>query len=465
MIGIQYVTWFGLEGVGSGCQGSGWRDKPFNLEGVQSLAFGASPNGFCYSSWDPNTALVHAGLLDELNVDFLILDDTNLSKAMLAKDNPIHQCNLKVLEGLRGYRKRRIRAVMMQSITNWNAAQEEIFTFNEYVQSHIDSIARQHLAFPDDFLRVNGKPVLLFYISQGSNVHLNDGSPAFHGAGNIAPMAADFDCVVNVAGKPSLRDFFTVRYAVVADSVFDYRPYSTELWPFQCNYGRAMFTEAAYASLYAGRLQGGRSIQLFNSLVDEGRDKSFLIIRVWNEFSSTDEHGGYAYTIEPNTQLHKVDSTPGNADPWYYFNKIKTRLSRKVLINRESGRVLDVELPNVRNNGATIQQWGQTGGKNQQWVTIAQSFTNIQSEKVLDVDLAKVHQNGARVQQWTNNSTPNQQWTVVDADSGWVWLRNEMSGKALDVQRDKIHEDGAPIQQWDYAATPNQQWKIVTLPL
>ena len=123
MIGIQYVTWFGLDGA-DGCQGSGWRDRPFGLDGVQSLAFGAHPDGFCYSSWDPGTALVHAGLLDELNVDFVILDDTNLSKARRAEDNPIHQCNLKVLEGLRQYKGRKIRSVMMQSITNWNAAQE-----------------------------------------------------------------------------------------------------------------------------------------------------------------------------------------------------------------------------------------------------------------------------------------------------------------------------------------------------
>lgn len=467
MIGIQYVTWFGLEGVNSGCQGSGWVHKPFNLDNVRSLAFSADPNGVCYSSWDPATALGHASLLDELNIDFVVTDrDTNFSKGMVAANNPIHQCALKSMEGFRLYGRRKIRTVMMLSITGWDANQIERFTFNEYVQSHIDSVATQALLYPDDFVRIDGKPVILFYISQGSNVYSANDTLAFHGPGNITPTAADFDCFINVPGAPKLRDFFAVRYAVHAASNFDYSNYSPHVWPFQCDHGHSTFTEAAYASLLLHGVSPHRSTSLFNELVDAGRHKPFLIIRVWNEFSSTDEHGGSAYTIEPNTQLHKVDTTPGNQDPWFFFNQIKSRLSRGVLLNRESGKAVDVEMARIGEDGAMVQQWQQiAGGLNQQWVKVARSFKNIRSEKVLDADRPHIGENGARVQQWADNGTPNQQWSFEAADGEWVWLRNLESGKALDVPRDRIGADGTPLQQWDYGGTPNQQWKLVVQPL
>ena len=333
IVGMQYWSWFAYDKPG--CAGKGWRDNPFKLNDVRSLVFSPDPNGYCYSSMEPGTALVHAGFLDQLNVSFVIYDNTNFSKSVMPDDNPIFQSSLKALEGFRQYTPRRIRSAFMLSITCWAEQchekpgdHTEIFTFNDYVKAHVREIAAAYQRNTDDFQLVNGKPLLLFYINQGNNVKRLNGTPAFHGSGNIFPRREDFDYEFNLNGSSHrIRDFFSVRFAVVADSVFDYSNFSEELWPFQCNYGECTFSEVGYASLLAVRSSPNRNLTMFNQQVDNSISKEFLIIRGWNEFSSTDEDKGRAYTIEPNTQLHKHDTTPGNVDPWYFFNSIKKKLN------------------------------------------------------------------------------------------------------------------------------------------
>jgi len=97
------------------------------------------------------------------------------------------------------------------------------------------------------------------------------------------------------------------------------------LWPFQCSYEECYFTEAGYLSV-ANHATGRRSMDNFRRYFDSARGKQFYIVRNWNEFSSGDETSTQAYTLEPNTQLHKFDGTPGNQDPWYFFNSVKTYL-------------------------------------------------------------------------------------------------------------------------------------------
>jgi hypothetical protein len=58
-------------------------------------------------------------------------------------------------------------------------------------------------------------------------------------------------------------------------------------------------------------------------MVEDARGKPYLVIRSFNEFSTTDENfeGGNAFTIEPNNWLHHYDGTP-NAEPWYFWDNI-----------------------------------------------------------------------------------------------------------------------------------------------
>ena len=71
------------------------------------------------------------------------------------------------------------------------------------------------------------------------------------------------------------------------------------------------------ASLLAKRGSGARDLDLFGRLVDKSLDKDFLVIRGWNEFSSTDEGviagaPGVAFTIEMvrKRREKKADAVP-----------------------------------------------------------------------------------------------------------------------------------------------------------
>jgi hypothetical protein len=365
---MQYWTWFAYgpepgcleDPAQPDCGGSGWgvdifklREKTGDKEiSVRSLVFGDHPSGYCYSSCDPKTGCVHAQFFDQLNVSFVIFDETNFSKSKLPEENPTFRAAQKAMEGFRQHKGRRIRAAFQLAITCWaeqchnqngdrDGDKREIFTFNEKVKAHVRKIAELYIENPDDFQLVYNReskekrPLLLFYISQGSNVKLLNNQPAFDGKGNICPTPEKFDYEFSAKGKSySLQKFFSVRYAVVAANVFDYTNYSYQLWPFQCSHKGCKFDEVGYTSLFfpgnssPRDSKERRDINAFQESVDDAKEKSYLVIRGWNEFSSSgDEFGGKAYTIEPNTELHKYDTTPDKKDPWYFFNKIKEKLN------------------------------------------------------------------------------------------------------------------------------------------
>ena len=73
-------------------------------------------------------------------------------------------------------------------------------------------------------------------------------------------------------------------------------------------------------------------------------------------------------------------------------------------------------------------------------------LVNRNSGKALDVHAASTA-DGARVSQWTRNDGANQQWQFVDSGGGFYRLKARHSGKVLDVARTST-ADGAPIQQW-----------------
>ncbi|WP_439389096.1 RICIN domain-containing protein [Ideonella sp. YS5] len=66
---------------------------------------------------------------------------------------------------------------------------------------------------------------------------------------------------------------------------------------------------------------------------------------------------------------------------------------------------------------------------------------------------------GASVVQWTNTSGQNQQWTVTNLGNGAWTIRPVHSGKSLDLSGFSTTE-GASIAQWSYTGYTNQQWSI-----
>ncbi len=133
------------------------------------------------------------------------------------------------------------------------------------------------------------------------------------------------------------------------------------------------------------------------------------------------------------------------------------------IVNKNSGKVLDVKDESTE-NGAAIIQYKETGGANQQWEIIDvgggyKKIVSVKSGKVLEVK-GQSTENGAVVDLWSDNGGANQQWSFVDAGGGYYKIVNRKSGKLLDVTKSST-ADAATIQQWADAGGANQLWQIV----
>jgi hypothetical protein len=132
------------------------------------------------------------------------------------------------------------------------------------------------------------------------------------------------------------------------------------------------------------------------------------------------------------------------------------------LINRNSGKALDVYKKSTENGGDVIQ-WSYNGGNNQKWVITdmgnGYKLINVNSKKALDVSNSST-ENGGDVIQWTDNNQNNQRWNIVNLGNGYYNLVNVNSGKLLDVDHNST-ENGANVLQWSNNNNYNQQWQIV----
>lgn len=134
-------------------------------------------------------------------------------------------------------------------------------------------------------------------------------------------------------------------------------------------------------------------------------------------------------------------------------------------------KVLDVK-DGSRSDGARVQLWQRNGNQQQYWTMERKGtyqghsyyqLVNRRSGKCLDMATDVPAGNGVRVQQWQCNGTPNQHWAAVPVESGsrgkWVELVNLHSGRCLDVTGVN-HADGALLQVWDCAGGWNQRFNI-----
>jgi hypothetical protein len=80
----------------------------------------------------------------------------------------------------------------------------------------------------------------------------------------------------------------------------------------------------------------------------------------------------------------------------------------KALVNA-GGKCLDVDAPNIRNNGGKVQVWDCTGQPQQQWSFRGNALVN-GGGKCLDVDAPNMSNNGGKVQVWDCNEQSQQQW-------------------------------------------------------
>jgi hypothetical protein len=134
-----------------------------------------------------------------------------------------------------------------------------------------------------------------------------------------------------------------------------------------------------------------------------------------------------------------------------------------VLVNRNSGKALDVYNLSTA-DGGRITQWARNNGNQQQWqfVDSGGGYYRVKSRhsgKVLDVSNFSTADGGAVVQ-WADLNGTNQQWRLADSDGGHVRLINRNSNKALEVQGAST-ADGANIVQYADWGGANQQWQFV----
>ncbi|MBM0280174.1 non-reducing end alpha-L-arabinofuranosidase family hydrolase, partial [Micromonospora tarensis] len=81
------------------------------------------------------------------------------------------------------------------------------------------------------------------------------------------------------------------------------------------------------------------------------------------------------------------------------------------------------------------------------------------SGKVLDVSGFSTA-NGASIVQWSDTNGTNQQFRLADSDSGYVRLINRNSNKVMEVQGASTADGGNIVQYDDWSGT-NQQWQLV----
>lgn len=370
-VGIQYYTWFDVETPSQGCEGSGWHVqglRPFMLpytptNAVQSALFSG---GKCYSSLDPETAHQHAYKLDELGVDFVILDNAaSLVVGRAPEDDPIFRGSQAALEGLARYTARSIRGAYQLTLTINPGDFEHYQGNNPNLLAHIDHIYGQWRSNPSYFYHIDDvmdsgtkKPLLLFYVASGNNVMDDQGQQFFNGWGGCIPTTAQF--AHTLPDGMDFRSVFAIRYAINAVNRTDYNrpdrsrgaPVPMDIWPFQCNTFGTQFYECGYASLHfpqpgiASQCDAttGRSLDRFRQMLREAKGKPFLVIRSFNEFSTTDEcyTGGNAFTLEANNLLHLYDGSPANApsQTFYMMDSVAWIMRHPVNSGRASATVI-----------------------------------------------------------------------------------------------------------------------------
>ncbi|WP_202919505.1 non-reducing end alpha-L-arabinofuranosidase family hydrolase, partial [Saccharothrix deserti] len=134
-----------------------------------------------------------------------------------------------------------------------------------------------------------------------------------------------------------------------------------------------------------------------------------------------------------------------------------------VLINRHSGKVLDVSNL-ATGDGAPIHQWDRTNATNQQWQFIDSGggyyrLRARHSGKVMEVFNWSTT-DGADIVQWGDHNGTNQQFRLADSADGYVRLLNRNSGKAVEVQDLSTANGGKIVQYYDWGGA-NQQWQLV----
>jgi len=201
------------------------------------------------------------------------------------------------------------------------------------------------------------------------------------------------------------------------------------------------------------------------SVTGVGAKGGFVIDLTWASGAPTSvtvrSVGGTSTTVVWGSWSQQVTLAPGGSVTLTPESGVAT--GTYVLVNRRSGKALDV--PNASlSQGTALIQWTQHGGTNQQW-RLAQAaagvytWTNVNSGLVADVNGGSTAE-GVTVIQWPSTGGTNQQWRLTDLGGGYYKVVNVRSGRLLAV-RDASTTNGAAIVQLADTGDASQQWQLV----
>ena len=139
------------------------------------------------------------------------------------------------------------------------------------------------------------------------------------------------------------------------------------------------------------------------------------------------------------------------------------------IVNRASGVVLDIHRPQIHENATSASQWGYRGSPNQLWDVIEAEggwiwLRNVESRKALVRPPGFARRNGTIAAQWGYAGGASQQWRMENTNDGWFWLRNRETNQALEVRASTVAQPGGRVHLWAHTGLTNQQWRIESAP-
>ncbi|MFC4463126.1 glycoside hydrolase N-terminal domain-containing protein [Streptomyces xiangluensis] len=134
------------------------------------------------------------------------------------------------------------------------------------------------------------------------------------------------------------------------------------------------------------------------------------------------------------------------------------------LVNRRSGKALDVSGASTADGGKIIQ-YTSSGATNQQWRFLPNADGSFRlaarhSGKVLDSPSGSAQ--GTQLVQWQDTGGDNQRWTLVDTGGAYHRLVNVRNRWCADVAGGST-TDNARVIQWPAGTGTNQQWQLDAL--
>lgn len=173
--------------------------------------------------------------------------------------------------------------------------------------------------------------------------------------------------------------------------------------------------------------------------------------------------GGSGYQTAAHRNAEKVINITWGAD-------VPPRINgRYVIVNRNSGKVLEVPGASV-NNGVVLQQATYTGALQQQWDVnpLPANFGGDYSYFTLRAAHSGVtadvqggsYANGAVIQQWNGGTNVFEQWILEYVANGYFKIRTRWCNKVMGVNGSST-SSGATILQWDDNGTLDHEWRFI----